>query len=72
MLAMLATLLLSVFATSLVAAAPLVKTSFVSAGWYHGYAGISLMPSDINWQKYTHISYAFAYVSSAPFSDSPS
>ena len=68
-------LLLFVFATTLVTAAPssgngTTPASFVSWGWYHGFADSSLPPSNINWKKYNHVSYAFLYVSFAHCSTS--
>ena len=36
--------------------------SFVSAAWYAGWHTDDFPLSDVSWDKYTHLTYSFAYV----------
>ena len=71
---MLASILLSTLAVSLATAAPpnysplsfatngSTSTPFISAAWYPGWEATNASLSSINWQKYSLISWSFAYV----------
>ena len=35
-------------------------SSHVSSAWYPGWRSQEFKPSDVNWSKYTHVTYGFA------------
>lgn len=52
------------FAGSALAGIPKFRqpVEMVSSAWYAGWHGTDFPPSKVSWEKYTQMTYAFAYI----------